>query len=128
MAFHTNDRNKHTDTTENVDHHQYRHDSWCFHYLPRSNKLGRKRPFLTVFRPFGSDCITTVIHRIVNERKRSDTRLSGSLRPLLTVYDTVTNYESDCLCLSAWWYLMSSALSQLYLFFIKHNLYRSGHA
>jgi hypothetical protein len=47
-----------------------------------------------------------------------EVRLSGS--------PDVTNYESDCLCLSAWWCLMSSALSQLYLFFIEHNLYRSG--
>jgi hypothetical protein len=61
-----------------------------FHEVQRSHKPGRKRPvFFIVFRPFGSDCITAVFHRIVNECKRSDTRLSGRLRPLLTVHDTI---------------------------------------
>ena len=32
--------------------------------------------------------ITAVFHRVVNERKRSDTRFSGRLRQLLTVYGT----------------------------------------
>jgi hypothetical protein len=55
----------------------------------RSNKPGRKRPFLIVFRPFGSDCITAVFHRIVNKCKRSDTRFLGRLRLLLTVHATI---------------------------------------
>jgi hypothetical protein len=38
--------------------------------------------FFIVFRPFGSDCITAAFHRIVNERKQSDTRLSDRLRPV----------------------------------------------
>jgi hypothetical protein len=33
-----------------------------------------------LFRPFGSGCITAVFHRIANDRKRSDTRLSDRLR------------------------------------------------
>jgi hypothetical protein len=56
--------------------------------LPRSIGRGRKRPFLMVFDSFGSDRNTAVIHRFVNERKRSDTSFSGRLRQLLTVYDT----------------------------------------
>jgi hypothetical protein len=35
--------------------------------------------------------MTAVFHRIVNEHKRSDTRLSGRSRPLITVHDTTTN-------------------------------------
>ncbi len=59
--------------------------------IPRSIRRGRKRPFLIVFDSFGSDRITVVFHRIVNERKRSDTPFSGRLRQLLTVYDTTKN-------------------------------------
>jgi hypothetical protein len=58
---------------------------------PRSIRRGRKRPLLIVFDSFGSDRITVVFHRIVNERKRSDTPFSGRLRQLLTVYDTTEN-------------------------------------
>jgi hypothetical protein len=56
--------------------------------LPRSIRRGRKRPFLMVFDSLGSDHITAVFHRFVNERKRSDTPFSGRLQQLLTVYDT----------------------------------------
>jgi hypothetical protein len=59
--------------------------------IPRSIRRGRKRPLLIVFDSFGSDHITAVFHRIVNERKRSDTPFSGSLRQLLTVYDMKKN-------------------------------------
>jgi hypothetical protein len=48
--------------------------------LPRSTRRGRKRPFLMVFDSFGSDCITTVFHGIVNECKRSDPPFLGRLR------------------------------------------------
>jgi hypothetical protein len=58
---------------------------------PRSIRRGRKRPLLIVFDLFGSDRITAVFHRIVNERKRSDTPFSGRLRQLLTVYDATKN-------------------------------------
>jgi hypothetical protein len=58
---------------------------------PRSIRRGRKRPFSIVFDSFGSDRITAVFYRIVNERKRSDTPFSGRLRQLLTVYDTTKN-------------------------------------
>jgi hypothetical protein len=58
---------------------------------PRLIRRGRKRPFLIVFDSFGSDRITVVFHRIVNERKRSDTPFSGRLRQFLTVYDTTKN-------------------------------------
>jgi hypothetical protein len=54
-------------------------------------RRGRKRPFLIVFDSFGSDRITIVFHRIVNERKRSDTPFSDHARQLLTVYDTTKN-------------------------------------
>jgi len=37
--------------------------------LPTSIRRGRKRPFLIVFDSFGSDRITVVFHRFVNERK-----------------------------------------------------------
>jgi hypothetical protein len=57
-------------------------------FAARSIRRGRKQPFLIVFDSFGSDRITAVFHRIVNERKRSDTPFPGRLRPLLTVYDT----------------------------------------
>jgi hypothetical protein len=50
---------------------------------PRPARLGRKRPVLIVFGSFGGDRITAVFHRIVNERKRSDTPFSGRLRQLL---------------------------------------------
>ncbi len=59
--------------------------------MPRSIRRGRKRPFLIVFESFSSDRITVVFHRIVNERKRSDTPFSDRLRQLLTVYDTTKN-------------------------------------
>ena len=38
-----------------------------------------------------------VFHRIVNERKRSDTRFSGYLRPLLIVHNTTkySRYQKD---------------------------------
>ncbi len=58
---------------------------------PRSIRRGRKRPFSIVFDSFGSDRITAVFYRIVNERKRSDTPFSGRLQQLLTVYDTTKN-------------------------------------
>jgi hypothetical protein len=58
---------------------------------PRSIRRARKRPLLIVFDSFSSDCIMVVFHRIVNERKRSDTPFSGRLRQLLTVYDTTKN-------------------------------------
>ncbi len=58
---------------------------------PRSIRRGRKRPFLIVFDSFGSDRITAVFHRIVNERTRSDTPFSGRLRQLLNVYHTTKN-------------------------------------
>ncbi len=64
---------------------------WSVLQPPRSIRRGRKRPFLIVFDSFGSDRITAVFHRIVNERKRSDTPFSGRLRQLLTVYDTTKN-------------------------------------
>jgi hypothetical protein len=54
--------------------------------IPRSIRRGRKRPFLIVFDSFGSNRITAVFHRIVNELKWSDTPFSGRLRQLLTVY------------------------------------------
>jgi hypothetical protein len=54
-------------------------------------RRGRKRLFLTVFDSFFSDRITAVFHRILNERKRSDTPFSGRPRQLLTVYDTTKN-------------------------------------
>jgi hypothetical protein len=54
-------------------------------------RRGRKRPFLIVLDSFVSDRITAVFHRIVNERKRSDTPFSGRLRQLLTVYDATKN-------------------------------------
>ncbi len=60
-------------------------------YHPRSIRPGHKRPFLIVFDSFGSDRITALFHRIVNERKRSDTPFSGRLRQLLIVHDTRTN-------------------------------------
>jgi hypothetical protein len=44
-----------------------------------------------VFDSFHMRSITAVFHRIVNERKRSDTRFSGRLRQLLTVYGTTKN-------------------------------------
>jgi hypothetical protein len=44
-----------------------------------------------VFDSFGSERITAVFHRVVNERKRSDTPFSGRLRQLLTIYDTTKN-------------------------------------
>jgi hypothetical protein len=47
---------------------------------PRSIRRTRKQPLLIVFDSFGSDRITVVFHRIVNERKRSDTPFSGRLR------------------------------------------------
>ncbi len=56
--------------------------------MPRSIRRGRKRLFLKVFDSFGSDRITAAFHRIVNERKRSDTPFSGRLQQLLTVCDT----------------------------------------
>jgi hypothetical protein len=59
--------------------------------IPRSIRGSRKRPFLIIFHSFGSDRITVVFHRIVNERKRSDTPFSDRLRQLLTVYDTTKN-------------------------------------
>jgi len=59
--------------------------------VPRPIRRGRKRPFLIVFDSFGSDRITAVFHRIVNEHKRSNTPFSGRLRQLLTVYDTTKN-------------------------------------
>jgi hypothetical protein len=59
----------------------------------RSIRRGRKRPFLIVF---GSDRITAVFHRIVNERKRSDTPFSGRLRQLLTVCDATKNGRNHC--------------------------------
>ncbi len=59
--------------------------------IPRSIRRGRKRPFLILFDSFGSDRITAVFHRIVNERKRSGTPFSGHLPLLLTVYDTTKN-------------------------------------
>ncbi len=62
-----------------------------FGYQPRSIRRGRKRPFLIVFDSFGSDRIMAVFHRIVNERKRSDTPFSARLRQLLTVYHTATS-------------------------------------
>jgi hypothetical protein len=61
------------------------------YYNPRSIRRGRKQPFLIVFHSFGSDRITAVFHRTVNERKRWDTPFSGRLRQLLTVYDTTKN-------------------------------------
>ncbi len=60
-------------------------------YIPRSIRRGRKLPFLILFDSFGSDRITVVFHRIVNERNRSDNPFSGRLRQLLTVYDTTKN-------------------------------------
>ncbi len=60
-------------------------------FQPRSIRRGRKRPFLIVFDSFGTDRITAVFRRIVNERKRSDTPFSGRLRQLLAVYDTTKN-------------------------------------
>jgi hypothetical protein len=62
--------------------------------IPRSIRRGRKRPLLIVFDSFGSDRITAVFHTIVKERKRSDTPFAGSLRQLLTVYDTRKNGRS----------------------------------
>jgi hypothetical protein len=44
-----------------------------------------------VFDSFHRRSITAVFHRIVNERKRSDTRFSGRLRQLLTVYGRTKN-------------------------------------
>jgi hypothetical protein len=58
---------------------------------PRPIRRGRKRLFLIVFDSLGSDRITAVFHRIINERKRSDTPFSGRLRQLLTVCDTTKN-------------------------------------
>jgi hypothetical protein len=58
---------------------------------PRSIRSARRRPFLIVFDSFGSDRITAVFHRMVNQRKRSDNLFSGRLRQLLTVYDTTKN-------------------------------------
>jgi hypothetical protein len=58
---------------------------------PKSIRRDRKRPLLIVFDSFGSDRITAVFHRIVNERKGSDTLFSGRLRQLLTVYDATKN-------------------------------------
>ncbi len=64
---------------------------WSVLQPPRSIRRGRKRPLLIVFDLFGSDRITVVFHRIINERKRSDTPFSGRLPQLLTVYDTTKN-------------------------------------
>jgi hypothetical protein len=76
----------------------------CFtsSFCPRSIRRGRKRPFLIVFDSFGSDRITVVFYRIVNERKRPDTPFSGRLRQLLTVYDTTKNGRNHCPG-AAWW-------------------------
>jgi hypothetical protein len=59
--------------------------------VPRPIRRDRKRPFLIVFDSFGSDRITAVFHRIINEHKRSDIPFSGRLYQLLTVYDTIKN-------------------------------------
>lgn len=49
----------------------------------------RKRPYFIVFRTLGSDSITVVFRRIVNDRKRSDSEFSSRIWPLVIVYDTV---------------------------------------
>ena len=41
---------------------------YFFVNLPRSNTPGRKRPLFIVFRPFGSDSITAVFWRAVNDQ------------------------------------------------------------
>jgi hypothetical protein len=57
----------------------YSHQSFEI-LIPRSIIRGRKRPFLIVFDSFGSDRITPVFRRIVNERKRSHIPFSDHLR------------------------------------------------
>jgi hypothetical protein len=55
--------------------------------VSRSIRPGRKQPFFIVLDPFGSQRITAVFYRVVNERKRWDTQFSGRLRQLLNLYD-----------------------------------------
>jgi len=57
---------------------------------PRSIRRGRKRPLLIVFDSFGSDRITAVFHRIINEHKRSDTPLYGRLQQYTLRFLTFT--------------------------------------
>jgi len=57
---------------------------------PRSIRRGRERPFLIAFGWFGSDRITAVFHRIVNEHKRSDTPFYGRLRQYTLRFLTFT--------------------------------------
>ena len=56
-----------------------------------SQGRSKRHRLRAVFDSFHIDSNTTVFHRIVNERKRLDTRFSGRLRRLLNVYGTTKN-------------------------------------
>jgi hypothetical protein len=54
-------------------------------YIPRSIRRGYKRPLWSVFDSFGSDRITAVFHRIVNERKRQYTWRSWTVTTVVII-------------------------------------------